>query len=476
VEASLGTTGTSLLPEVRAFFERRLGHDFSRVRIHDGESADKAARSVNAKAYTLANHIVFRRSRFQPGSPAGLRLLAHELAHVVQQTGTSTAMAPLGITRTRRPLIQRDGDDEPHSSWKASDATASYALTDADKKVLESQTSEERARDRERLKLLTAPDKGGKKRSLSADEQKEVSELRARIQAAQGPLKRKDVEDVLKAAGYTVQQWFGGIRQGRFLGIPLRVHSALADRLDKAQAALVADPKVNPGHLAPDALGKALGMYPSSSDLRAPAAAVGGSKLSLHTFGLAVDLNYTGDPFLGNTSKQMRAGPKSKPVTVRPGLEVVRRATSLVNERPIDLTAKGPKSAPDAYVYLKEASDAFKVYFSYLDPARRSELEAKVAKHTAVSGEPGDVDSWLSQIKQDKADLTEPGADFDARVHKPLSEGFLDLNEQVVKALAAAGLTWGGTYPGARDIMHFDLREGEGAKIEKARREHTDNQ
>ena len=42
-------------------------------------------------------------------------------------------------------------------------------------------------------------------------------------------------------------------------------------------------------------------------------------------------------------------------------------------------------------------------------------------------------------------------------------------------ALTGAGLTWGGTYPGAKDIMHFDLRQAEGAKIDAARAAHVAN-
>ena len=46
----------------------------------------------------------------------------------------------------------------------------------------------------------------------------------------------------------------------------------------------------------------------------------------------------------------------------------------------------------------------------------------------------------------------------------------MDLDQAVVLALTDAGLTWGGTYPGAKDIMHFDLREGVGQAIDTHRR------
>ncbi|MGZ4640333.1 MAG: hypothetical protein ACXV2J_14895 [Actinomycetes bacterium] len=51
----------------------------------------------------------------------------------------------------------------------------------------------------------------------------------------------------------------------------------------------------------------------------------------------------------------------------------------------------------------------------------------------------------------------------------------MDLDKALVLAMADAGLTWGGTYGGGKDIMHFDLREGEGGKIDEKRNAHTAN-
>jgi hypothetical protein len=65
--------------------ESRFGHDFSRVRVHTDGRAAEAARSVDARAYTVGDEIVFARGGYAPGSATGRRLLAHELAHVVQQ-------------------------------------------------------------------------------------------------------------------------------------------------------------------------------------------------------------------------------------------------------------------------------------------------------------------------------------------------------------------------------------------------------
>jgi hypothetical protein len=78
-------TGSQLPSAVRNFFEPRFGFSFDRVRVHTGGRADAAARSLDARAYTLGHDIVFADGQFTPETAAGQRLLAHELAHVVQQ-------------------------------------------------------------------------------------------------------------------------------------------------------------------------------------------------------------------------------------------------------------------------------------------------------------------------------------------------------------------------------------------------------
>jgi hypothetical protein len=65
--------------------EPRFGRDFSHVRVHADASAAESADSVNALAYTVGNNVVFGAGQFAPAEKTGLRLLAHELAHVVQQ-------------------------------------------------------------------------------------------------------------------------------------------------------------------------------------------------------------------------------------------------------------------------------------------------------------------------------------------------------------------------------------------------------
>src|SRR5579885_3624551 len=91
----LRSSGRPLDPGTRAFMEPRFGYDFSRVRVHSDVRAAQSAEAVNAQAYTVGSNIVFGGNH---GGPANQRLLAHELAHVVQQggrhAGGSLAVAP----------------------------------------------------------------------------------------------------------------------------------------------------------------------------------------------------------------------------------------------------------------------------------------------------------------------------------------------------------------------------------------------
>lgn len=77
--------GQPLDPGVRGLMESRLGSDFGDVRIHTDHAASESARNISAQAYTVGSEIVFQSGRYEPETPAGQRMLAHELTHVVQQ-------------------------------------------------------------------------------------------------------------------------------------------------------------------------------------------------------------------------------------------------------------------------------------------------------------------------------------------------------------------------------------------------------
>jgi uncharacterized protein DUF4157 len=84
---SLSGRGTALPESVRSFMAPRFQANFDNVRVHTDAHANELARSVDAKAFTVGNNVVFGAGHYSPDSESGRRLLAHELTHVVQQGG-----------------------------------------------------------------------------------------------------------------------------------------------------------------------------------------------------------------------------------------------------------------------------------------------------------------------------------------------------------------------------------------------------
>lgn len=106
----LADAGQSLDPTAQRSMEARFGHNFARVRVHTGSDADASAQALHAHAYTVGSDIVFRHGQYEPHTSRGQRLLAHELAHVVQQSGAaSSANAPIEVAPSNHPS-ERDAD------------------------------------------------------------------------------------------------------------------------------------------------------------------------------------------------------------------------------------------------------------------------------------------------------------------------------------------------------------------------------
>ncbi|HEY6253926.1 MAG TPA: DUF4157 domain-containing protein [Candidatus Angelobacter sp.] len=146
VQQVLRSPGRPLDAQARSFFEPRFGHDFSKVRVHSDERAAASAHAINARAYTAGQDLVFAGGQYAPSTRDGEQLLAHELAHVVQQenaagpsgnsdlalgaadhgseleaasaariasSGWNSASSGLDIaSRESRPVVQRATNDE----------------------------------------------------------------------------------------------------------------------------------------------------------------------------------------------------------------------------------------------------------------------------------------------------------------------------------------------------------------------------
>ncbi|SKB15626.1 conserved hypothetical protein [Planktothrix sp. PCC 11201] len=109
IQRSLGQ-GQPLPAPVREPMENAFGFDFAQVRIHHDTEGDRLSRSLDARAFTTGSDVFFRQGAYAPHSPGGTRLLAHELTHVVQQSGESpTAPSPL-LYRT----VQRVSQEVPY--------------------------------------------------------------------------------------------------------------------------------------------------------------------------------------------------------------------------------------------------------------------------------------------------------------------------------------------------------------------------
>lgn len=127
VSSVLSSPGHSLDTGTRSFMESRFGHDFSGVRIHTGPDAAASAHAVGAHAYTVGNDIVFGSGKYDPQSPDGQRLLAHELTHTIQQRGVQlSAIESLG-TSTPGDTFESEADAVANAIMSGGSASVAHA-------------------------------------------------------------------------------------------------------------------------------------------------------------------------------------------------------------------------------------------------------------------------------------------------------------------------------------------------------------
>jgi hypothetical protein len=98
--------GMPLPDPVQAKMEAAFGHDFADVRVHHGDEAE----SIGAVAYTRGAHLHFARGRWQPHTEQGQKLLAHELAHVVQQRAGRVAHPGGAVPINADPALEREAE------------------------------------------------------------------------------------------------------------------------------------------------------------------------------------------------------------------------------------------------------------------------------------------------------------------------------------------------------------------------------
>lgn len=121
VRETVKGSGESLSSDVRTDMEQRFGHDFSRVRVHTDDVAARSAEDIRAEAYTSGHHIAFGAGHYAPETMDGRQLLAHELAHVVQQDGGRGNESDRPLQRRAESDARDESKDGAESVVKAAE-------------------------------------------------------------------------------------------------------------------------------------------------------------------------------------------------------------------------------------------------------------------------------------------------------------------------------------------------------------------
>lgn len=129
VNQILQSPGQPMDIATRSFMERGFGYSFSKVKIYDNPAAHQSAKDINALAYTQGNNIVFGAGQYQPEGVTGKYLLAHELTHVVQQSGNMPDSAQGG------GIVQRFASEEHQLLGDVATTNAKYNLGTATDKL-----------------------------------------------------------------------------------------------------------------------------------------------------------------------------------------------------------------------------------------------------------------------------------------------------------------------------------------------------
>jgi len=302
-----------------------------------------------------------------------------------------------------------------------------YTVKASEKPALESAATDLARIDAD-LKEIGKPKRGDKEAQAKV---KELNKERADIKDLQA---RDEIERVLAKKGTTPDAWYGQIVNISFLGVSISngVHEQLATKLRAAEDDLLVSQGLKKEDLGLEA-------KQGTDGLRRPKLATGGTKVSLHCYGLAVDLNYANNPYIGLSSKGGTG-------------DVIKRSTLLMTGTETDLLDKTRRKVGEAYDALKAGSDAMKGYFALRGKPDEIKPKAEALRQAGTSTMT-DAE-WLAQIEKDWTKLAGHG-DFEGS-HDP-AKGYLDFDKRMVLALTKAGLTWLGAQGGAKDVMHFQL-------------------
>jgi hypothetical protein len=261
---------------------------------------------------------------------------------------------------------------------------------------------------------------------------------------------RSFAAEVLKKAGVTdPNTWFANFKYTTFLGriVSPPIHDELVQHLKDVEQKLVAK---HAGDVKdPYQVGTALGMHPSGEGIKGSRSKATSAPRSMHFFGLAIDIEYTRNPYI--TEKK-----EDKEATAA----VLPRAGLLVHGEKMTFKSQAEANVDE----VLKLDKMLETYFSYRDGAKTEALQARLDAAKDKGAAPWnkmDVDKARKQIEQD---LTKVAGAW-GRSKKIIAEGgFTNLSKELIEAM---DLHWGAAYG---DLMHFDMRnKGTGAKIDQWR-------
>lgn len=258
-----------------------------------------------------------------------------------------------------------------------------------------------------------------------------------------------------------------------FLGIAIddKIHKELKVRLDEVES-----------HLLGKYPGKSLteiGSILNIKDLKGSRMPTGGSGttlLSFHSIGLALDINYGQNPYIGyhNDAGNKKSGngrtgsygvlKRAGQFIYGSGFDAIKWKKKLDKEEGLNRKARRrgeeEQSVSDDFDVLERANDAIRAYFAYHDNPEK--IKEKL-KEMGMPHEEEDVNKWLVQIAKDRQNrgLIEDFRKGGSSNIRPIDNGFMDLSRDLVTALVDIGhFRWGAGSTNKIDLMHFSYEEG----------------
>ncbi len=202
VARTLARPGRPLEGDVQRELQAWVGRDLSGVRIHDGAEADTSVRELHAAAYTVGSSVVFGHGRYVPHTPAGRRLLAHELVHVVQQREALSILPTVGQPHDASELAAERvaARVSPHPSVEATGLPPSPSVATAIPAI-----------QRQVPAPTGLPDKTSGDRATDAEIETKLTQFLTRVLTAQGGQTLKDSPVIAQALRTLAQGNIGAV-------------------------------------------------------------------------------------------------------------------------------------------------------------------------------------------------------------------------------------------------------------------------